>query len=87
MIRSISARISRRLLLRVLTSSNFLCALASSTNVSSSASCSNNGCKMRATSESGSMIWSSGGPGLGDDEDPPAFWLLGFGSDYWLVWR
>ncbi len=74
--RSISARISRRLFFNVLKSSNFLCAFASSTNVSSSASCSRRGCRTRATSESGSMIWSSGGAGLPADGDTA---FLGFG--------
>ena len=51
-IRSISTRISSRLTLSVLASSNFLAALASSTNDSNSASCSKSGWRVSASSES-----------------------------------
>jgi hypothetical protein len=53
---SISARISARLAFKVCASSNLRCVFASSTKLSSKASCSNRGCSIRAISESGSMM-------------------------------
>lgn len=81
---SISACISFRFVFNVLTSSNFRCALASSTNASNSASCSSRGCSACATAESGSMSGPSSSSAVAEEaavEVEPFVFDLGVGRD------